>query len=114
MLPKLKQFVSSYKGDMALKNWIVDGRGYPVPQGLTTDIPGANQLRVAVIGDRLEPAMETGVKMIADHYDNCIAVDFRVAGYNNIPKYSGSHPTAAGHYTMASTIYKQFMKWVEF
>lgn len=275
MLPKLKQFVSSYKGDMVLKNWIVDGRGYPVPQGLTTDIPGANQLRVAVIGDsistfknwiptgyaiyysgqsdcdvtfdktywyqfaykmlengriekniawsgscvcncdsqtskpgfttrmassgigspdivlihggtndrnrnvnatcvvdntagfsytqtptkeameklfatpadkqntryyldstvklvqqineahpkakivlvigdRLEPAMETGVKMIADHYDNCIAVDFRVAGYNNLPKYSGSHPTAAGHYTMASTIDKQFMKWVEF
>lgn len=49
---------------------------------------------------------------IADHYDFVKAVDFRAAGYNNLPKFNGSHPTKAGHMTMATKIYNEVGSWL--
>lgn len=68
---------------------------------------------VCVIGDRPDLAMVDGVKRIADHYDFCRYSDFRTRGYNTLPKFSGSHPTAAGHAIMASEIYSNHGNWLE-
>lgn len=67
---------------------------------------------VIVIGDRPPEAMEHGMQQIADHYDFVKAVDFRAAGYNNLPKFEGSHPTKEGHWTMATKIYNELGSWL--
>lgn len=40
--------------------------------------------------------MYWGEQQIAEHYDYVRIADVRQYGYNNLPKFKGSHPTAAG------------------
>lgn len=60
---------------------------------------------ICIVGDRLGENYATSIVEIADHY-GLPCVNFYGDGAN-IPKYSGSHPTAEGFSYMARKIYEQ-------
>lgn len=67
---------------------------------------------VLLTPDRLEEGMYWGEQQIAEHYDYVRIADVRQYGYNNLPKFKGSHPTAAGHDTMARQIISDCKDWI--
>lgn len=69
---------------------------------------------VILVGDRFTAPQQDALHKIAAHYadDNVRIVDYLEDGYDSLPKYSGSHPTAGGHTTMARKIYSTLGSWL--